>query len=987
MQIERRFSNDLAGPWADIALVAHPSDKGDVLAPSHWSAIQVDALASMLARGVVPSETQRIPEDGVPEFLWPSRPAPGASFSDEGGLPQLIERIAGALTHRAWKAGTLASESCARAFLDDMTRMMAQGMAAPVAGLWDGFGLAWAYGAEEPARPDTDTTLRFADDAPLMAPLQEADRARAALMRGAAIRKPGIHAVCDVAHPEARRFIDWKLDEERKLSALIAGSRMQRDRLAALAEVARTGTEPALSHALREARRAMIPETQVQRVLDHARQGFASTELPVFDDDWDGEGWASVTGQQTECTLRLGDGFLRAMQDGDDAGLWDRIGDAAWATGDPALEFTDNMPPFAGRADLSAHLYLPAFCQGGQFDHQGLAHATRLTAIAQHAADPQADHLAIGPVGLGAVLMSMGLAYGSDEAQELATELCAVIAGAAWESSARIAACTAEGTAFGTHRRAMLRMLSDRADERGPAQAIFGNALALAQASGLRHGQVCAVRPSGDLRLLLGWEADGIEPLQALVHHVPDADGAHRRVIAPAVAAGLGALGYPTDAIARIATHATGHGTLLGSPEIGHAALAGHGFGHDQIDRIEAALPDAFDIRFVFNQWTLGQEFCRDILGIPQDRLDDPGFDMLAHLGFSARQIQAANAHVCGAMTVEGAPDLDPADLAVFDCAQAVGRSSTRRVHPEASIRLTAAVQHALSGDVQRRTVVPHATGIAQIQSLFELAHDLGLWHCRIQREGSRLAAHVAEVEDDILPDAPAPVRAGALAERMAERIVVKEAARSDRRKLPQRRKGYTQKASVGGHKVYLRTGEYDDGSVGEIFIDMHKEGAAFRAMMNNFAIAVSVALQYGVPLEEFVDAFTFTRFEPAGPVEGNDSIKTATSVLDYVFRELAVSYLDRTDLAHVKPEGARFDDLGGGRAEGRRTPERPEPKSLTMLKQISSAGYLRKRLPQELMVLQGRASLRHHACSICGEATSVGSDGAPHCPICDRGH
>ena len=188
--------------------------------------------------------------------------------------------------------------------------------------------------------------------------------------------------------------------------------------------------------------------------------------------------------------------------------------------------------------------------------------------------------------------------------------------------------------------------------------------------------------------------------------------------------------------------------------------------------------------------------------------------------------------------------------------------------------------------------------------------------------------------------------------------MIVKEIVKSHREKMPERRKGYTQKAVVGGHKVYLRTGEYEDGALGEIFIDMHKEGAGFRAMMNNFAIAVSVGLQYGVPLEEFVDAFTFTKFEPAGMVQGNDSIKNATSILDYIFRELAVSYLDRTDLAHVKPEGASFDSLGRGEEEGvsniTEMSEAGANKSLEVLKQISSTGYLRKRLPQELVVLQG---------------------------------
>ncbi|MFQ5566546.1 MAG: vitamin B12-dependent ribonucleotide reductase, partial [Paracoccaceae bacterium] len=200
-------------------------------------------------------------------------------------------------------------------------------------------------------------------------------------------------------------------------------------------------------------------------------------------------------------------------------------------------------------------------------------------------------------------------------------------------------------------------------------------------------------------------------------------------------------------------------------------------------------------------------------------------------------------------------------------------------------------------------------------------------------------------------------------------------------------RRGYTQKAIVGGHKVYLRTGEYEDGSLGEIFVDMHKEGSAFRALIDSFAIAVSMGLQYGVPLEQFVEAFTFTRFEPAGIVQGNDSIKNATSILDYIFRELAISYLDRTDLAHVEPEGTHFDALGSGESEGRANVEPAEQDvaepAIAMIKQFSSSGYLRKRLPSELVVLNGGgsepgdavASLALETVGVSGgAATAVGS-------------
>ena len=357
-------------------------------------------------------------------------------------------------------------------------------------------------------------------------------------------------------------------------------------------------------------------------------------------------------------------------------------------------------------------------------------------------------------------------------------------------------------------------------------------------------------------------------------------------------------------------------------------------------------------------------EFCTDVLGIPADKLNDPTFDLLRHLGFSKTDIDAANDHVCGTMTLEGAPHLKEEHLKIFDCANPCGKKGKRYLSVNSHIYMMAAAQSFISGAISKTINMPNDATIEDCQKAYELSWSLGTKANALYRDGSKLSQPLAAalVEDDdeaaeVLETGSTQEKAAVIAEKIVEKIVVKEVAKS-RERMPERRKGYTQKAVVGGHKVYLRTGEYSDGSLGEIFIDMHKEGAGFRAMMNNFAIAVSVGLQYGVPLEEFVDAFTFTKFEPAGMVQGNDSIKNATSILDYIFRELAVSYLDRTDLAHVKPEGASFDDLGRGQEEGvsnlKELSETGTSKSLEVLKQISSTGYLRKRLPQELVVLQG---------------------------------
>ena len=371
---------------------------------------------------------------------------------------------------------------------------------------------------------------------------------------------------------------------------------------------------------------------------------------------------------------------------------------------------------------------------------------------------------------------------------------------------------------------------------------------------------------------------------------------------------------------------------------------------------MEKALPTAFDIKFAFNKWTLGAEFLRDELGVDAEDLAAPNFDLLAHLGFTKREIEAANIHVCGAMTVEGAPHLKPEHYAVFDCANPCGRTGKRYLSVDSHIRMLAAAQPFISGAISKTINMPNEATVEDCKEAYILSWRLGLKANALYRDGSKLSQPLQsqliadeEEDDDVIEaflDKPAAARAAALAEKIVEKVVERIVVMRERERMPDRRKGYTQKAVVGGHKVYLRTGEYDDGRLGEIFIDMHKEGAALRSLLNNFAIAVSLGLQYGVPLDEYVDAFTFTRFEPSGPVQGNDSIKYATSILDYVFRELAVSYLERFDLAHVDPTGEGFDALGKGVEEGQPAPDT----------RYVSKGLTRSRTDR-LKVMQGGAA------------------------------
>jgi ribonucleoside-diphosphate reductase alpha chain len=400
----------------------------------------------------------------------------------------------------------------------------------------------------------------------------------------------------------------------------------------------------------------------------------------------------------------------------------------------------------------------------------------------------------------------------------------------------------------------------------------------------------------------------------------------------------------------------------LGAPGVNHESLAARGFTPEKIAAVEKAMASAFDIKFVFNKWTLGEDFLTGTLGLKPERLDQPDFDLLAEIGFGKREIEAANEYACGAMTLEGAPGLNPEHLPVFDCASPCGRKGKRFLSVESHIRMMAAAQPFISGAISKTINMPNDASVEDCKEAYLLSWRLALKANALYRDGSKLSqplnaqllADDEEEQDEVLAaiasDQPQAQRAAVVAERLLERVAaleeertklerqLREGERAKRERLPDRRTGYIQKATVGGHKVYLHTGEYKDGRLGEIFIDMHKEGAAFRSLMNNFAIAVSVGLQYGVPLDEFVDAFTFTRFEPAGLVRGNAAIKNATSILDYIFRELAISYLDRFELAHVDPSQNGHTEVGPGEAS--KTPPAAQIES----ENRASRGFVRKR-------------------------------------------
>jgi ribonucleoside-diphosphate reductase alpha chain len=459
------------------------------------------------------------------------------------------------------------------------------------------------------------------------------------------------------------------------------------------------------------------------------------------------------------------------------------------------------------------------------------------------------------------------------------------------------------------------------------ARAAWDRAIDLGAEYGFRNAQATVIAPTGTIGLVMDCDTTGIEPDFALVKFKKLAGGGYFKIINRAVPEALRTLGYSESQIAEIEAYAVGHGNLNQAPGINPGSLKAKGFTDEKIEALNAATASAFDIKFIFNQWTLGADWLKETFGFTDEQLNDFSFEILPALGFSKKDIEAANIHVCGAMTLEGAPHLKEEHLPVFDCANPCGKIGKRYLSVESHIRMMAAAQPFISGAISKTINMPNEATVEDCKSAYMLSWKLALKANALYRDGSKLsqplnASLISDDEDDAderveeLAAQPAAARVAQVTEKIVERVIEKVVR--EREKMPNRRQGYTQKAVIGGHKVYLRTGEFGDGRLGEIFIDMHKEGAAFRAMMNNFAIAISLGLQYGVPLEEYVEAFTFTRFEPAGIVQGNDAVKNATSILDYVFRELAISYLGRHDLAHVDTSDFSNTTLGKGIQEGK---------------------------------------------------------------------
>src|ERR1700716_2008410 len=764
----------------------------------------------------------------------------------------------------------------------------------------------------------------------LMSFLKIGDRAAGAIKSGGTTRRAAKMVVLDAAHPDSETYIDWKVKEEQKVAALVTGSKLNQRHLKAVLKACvnceGSGEDcfdpeknPALRRESKLARRALVTDGMIKRVIQFAKQGYKEIDFPIYDTDWDSEAYLTVSGQNSNNSVSLKDDFLRAVEtDGDwnligrtnkkvmktlkARDLWEKIGHAAWASADPGLHFNTTMNDWhtckaSGeiRASnpcseymflddtacnlASANLitfYTPASgAARGSFDVDAYEHLCRLWTVVLEISVMMAQFpskaiaelsyefrtLGLGFANIGGLLMTMGLSYDSKEGRALCGALTAIMTGVSYATSAEMAKELGPFPGYKKNSAHMLRVIRNHrraahGESRGyealavspvpldhasckqtdiveHAKAAWDKALELGEAHGYRNAQTTVVAPTGTIGLVMDCDTTGIEPDFALVKFKKLAGGGSWKIINQAVPVALRTLGYRESDIAEIEAYAVGHGSLSNAPAINVSTLKVKGFTDEALKKVEAALPTAFDIKFAFNKWTFGEDFLRDTLNIAPEAIAASNFDLLTAVGFNKREIEAANVHICGAMTVEGAPHLKADHYSVFDCANPCGKIGKRYLSVESHIRMMAASQPFISGAISKTINMPNDATVEDCKSAYLLSWKLGLEANALYRDGSKLSQPLQsqliaddDEEDDAIEafiDKPATARAAALAEKIVEKVVERIVIMRERERMPDRRKGYTQKAVVGGHKVYLRTGEYDDGRLGEIFIDMHK--------------------------------------------------------------------------------------------------------------------------------------------------------------------
>ncbi len=789
----------------------------------------------------------------------------------------------------------------------------------------------------------------------LMSFLKIGDRAAGAIKSGGTTRRAAKMVCLDLDHPEIEEFVSWKTKEEDKVAALIAA-------------------------------------------------GYAS--------DYEGEAYKTVSGQNSNNSVRIPNSFFKVLDEGGEwelkgrsdgrtmrkvnaQDLWDKINHAAWRCADPGTQYDTTINewhtcpeggPIRASNPCSEYMFLDnTACNlasvnlrqffdesTNTFNVEGFEHTCRLwTTVleisvlmaqfpSKEVAQLSYDYrtLGLGYANLGSMLMVLGIAYDSEEARGIAGAITAIMTGVAYKTSAELASFLGAFSKYKDNKTHMLRVMRNHRAAAYDAQDAFegieikpqgiqakycpdyllkaatkawDDAVQMGEKYGYRNAQTTVIAPTGTIGLVMDCDTTGVEPDFALVKFKKLSGGGYFKIINQSVPAALRNLKYTEEQIEKIVNYAKGHATLNGAPFINTASLLAKGFTQAELDKIETTLGSAFEIGFVFNVYAFGEETMQR-LGFKPSEYNDFGWSMLEALGYSDEEIEAANTFVCGTMTVEGAPELKDEHLSIFDCANKCGQIGQRYIHAHGHIRMMGAAQPFLSGAISKTINLPNEATVEEIADSYRMSWELGLKACALYRDGSKLSQPLSnksdkkkKLDDVISEDKAAELAANIstmvdmgkltideLLDEMNKRVQSSAdtslkrqlAMIVERRALPAKRRGFTQKAKINGQALFLRTGEYNDGTLGEIFIDMAKEGATMRSMLNCFAIAISIGLQYGVPLEEYVEKFVFTRFEPAGMVE-HPNIKSTTSIIDFMFRSLAYEYLGRNDLVHVldKPE------------------------------------------------------------------------------------
>jgi ribonucleoside-diphosphate reductase alpha chain len=831
----------------------------------------------------------------------------------------------------------------------------------------------------------------------LMSFLKIYDRAAGAIKSGGTTRRAAKMVIVNVDHPDIESFINWKMLEEQKIASMVSGSKICSEYLNKILKSASVKginpeENPELKKLIYKATKNNVPLNYIDRVLKLAKEGKTEIDFPIYDTGFESEAYETVSGQNSNNSVRVTNEFMTAVEKKSDwklinrldktvarsvkaDKLWDKISYAAWSCADPGLQYDTTINewhtcPQDGRINgsnpCSEYMFLDdSACnlasinvkkfyneETRRINIEDFRHAARLWTIVLEISVLMAQFpgkeialrsydfrtLGLGYANIGSLLMTMGIPYDSKKALAIVGAVSAIMTGEAYATSAEMAAIHGPFRGYAKNKADMLRVIRNhrRAAYNSPpdeyeglsikphginqhkldkylrdvAKETWDRALQLGEKYGYRNAQVSVIAPTGTIGLVMDCDTTGIEPDFALVKFKKLSGGGYFKIVNQSVPKALENLGYNPVEIREIKNYMIGYGTLEDCPEINRNTLKEKGFSDALIDKLEKVIEQAFELKFAFNRWTLGEDFCKNTLKISEDKLNDPDTNLLLEIGFTKSQYEKANDYVSGTMTIEDAPHLNKKHYPIFDCASKCGKKGKRSIDYMAHVRMMAAAQPFISGAISKTVNMEASSTTGDIKNVYMSAWKYMVKAIALYRDTSKLSQPLNISSDMEYPDlfdfnSMEDIDETISAEDIHRTVI----ARGEKRELPFRRPGgFTQKARIGGHNIYLRTGEYDDGSLGEIFIDMYKEGAPYRSLLNAFAISISIALQHGTPLERLVDAFIFARFEPSGIVQGDPYVKNCTSILDYVFRSLAIEYLGRSDLAHIKPGNKKLE-------------------------------------------------------------------------------